>query len=109
MRFIDDNENDIFYSIFIEDIEAFSDHFRKLDLVKRKSHYDYKFTTNNILHIAIMNNSIEIVKTIFEIEPESLTCILPAHPRHQIIRELQEIQDKVILFYRSIKKLKLKF
>ncbi|WP_413174309.1 ATP-binding protein [Anabaena azotica] len=34
---------------------------------------------------------------IFEIEPESLTCILPAHPRHQIIRELQEIQDKVIL------------
>lgn len=46
---------------------------------------------------------------IFEIEPESLTCILPAHPRHQIIRELQEIQDKVILFYRSIKKLKLKF
>ncbi|MFY7798589.1 MAG: ATP-binding protein [Dolichospermum sp.] len=34
---------------------------------------------------------------IFEIELESLTCILPAHPRHQIIRELQEIQDKVIL------------
>ncbi len=34
---------------------------------------------------------------IFEIEPDSLTCILPAHPRHQIIRELQEIQDKVIL------------
>jgi predicted HTH transcriptional regulator len=34
---------------------------------------------------------------IFEIEPESLTCILPAHPRHQIIRELQEIQDKIIL------------
>ena len=34
---------------------------------------------------------------IFEIEPESLTCILPAHPRHQIIRELQETQDKVIL------------
>lgn len=34
---------------------------------------------------------------IFEIEPESLTCILPAHPRHQIIRETQEIQDKIIL------------
>lgn len=34
---------------------------------------------------------------IFEIEPESLTCILPAHPRHQIIREIQEIQDKIIL------------
>ncbi|MDD1428281.1 putative DNA binding domain-containing protein [Dolichospermum sp. ST_sed9] len=34
---------------------------------------------------------------IFEIETESLTCIIPAHPRHQIIRELQEIQDKIIL------------
>ncbi len=34
---------------------------------------------------------------IFEIETESLSCILPAHPRHQIIRELQEIQDKIIL------------
>jgi predicted HTH transcriptional regulator len=34
---------------------------------------------------------------IFDIEPESLTCILPAHPRHQIIREQQEIQDMIIL------------
>ncbi len=34
---------------------------------------------------------------IFEIGSENLTCILPAHPRHQIIRELQEIQDKIIL------------
>jgi predicted HTH transcriptional regulator len=34
---------------------------------------------------------------IFEIEDESVTCILPAHPRHQIIREQQEIQDKIIL------------
>lgn len=33
----------------------------------------------------------------FEIENESVTCILPAHPRHQIIRELQEIQDKIVL------------
>lgn len=34
---------------------------------------------------------------IFELEIESVTCILPAHPRHQIIRELQEIQDNIIL------------
>lgn len=34
---------------------------------------------------------------IFELEAESVTCILPAHPRHQIIRELQEIQDNIIL------------
>lgn len=34
---------------------------------------------------------------IFEIENESVTCILPAHPRHRTIRELQEIQDKIIL------------
>jgi predicted HTH transcriptional regulator len=34
---------------------------------------------------------------IFELETESITCILPAHPRHQIIREQQEIQDKIIL------------
>ncbi|KAA6318872.1 hypothetical protein EZS27_031168, partial [termite gut metagenome] len=34
---------------------------------------------------------------IFEIETESVTCILPAHPRHKMIREIQEIQDKIIL------------
>ncbi|MDX2249393.1 MAG: ATP-binding protein [Bacteroidia bacterium] len=34
---------------------------------------------------------------IFELEAESVTCILPAHPRHQIIREIQEIQDRIIL------------
>ena len=34
---------------------------------------------------------------IFEIESESVTCILPAHPRHQIIRKQQEIQDMIIL------------
>jgi predicted HTH transcriptional regulator len=34
---------------------------------------------------------------IFDIEIESVTCILPAHPRHQIIREQQEIQDMIIL------------
>jgi len=34
---------------------------------------------------------------IFEIGTDSVTCILPAHPRHIIIREIQEIQDKIIL------------
>ena len=34
---------------------------------------------------------------IFEIEAENVTCILPAHPRHRTIREIQEIQDKIIL------------
>jgi predicted HTH transcriptional regulator len=34
---------------------------------------------------------------IFEIGLDSVTCILPAHPRHRIIREIQEIQDKIIL------------
>lgn len=34
---------------------------------------------------------------IFDLETESVTCILPAHPRHRTIRELQEIQDKIIL------------
>ncbi|NJL77502.1 MAG: hypothetical protein HC892_23145, partial [Saprospiraceae bacterium] len=33
----------------------------------------------------------------FEIETDSITCILPAHPRHRMVRELQEIQDKIIL------------
>jgi ATP-dependent DNA helicase RecG len=33
----------------------------------------------------------------FEIGTDSITCILPAHPRHRIVRELQEIQDKIIL------------
>lgn len=34
---------------------------------------------------------------VFELEAESVTCILPAHPRHQIMREIQEIQDTIIL------------
>lgn len=34
---------------------------------------------------------------IFEIGSDSVTCILPAHPRHRIIRETQEIQDNIIL------------
>lgn len=34
---------------------------------------------------------------IFELEAESVTCILPAHPRHQLIKEIQGIQDKIIL------------
>lgn len=34
---------------------------------------------------------------IFEIGTDNITCILPAHPRHRIVRELQEIQDKIIL------------
>ena len=34
---------------------------------------------------------------IFEIGTDSVTCILPAHPRHIIIREIQKIQDKIIL------------
>jgi hypothetical protein len=33
----------------------------------------------------------------FEIGTDSITCVLPAHPRHRIVRELQEIQDKIIL------------
>jgi tetratricopeptide (TPR) repeat protein len=34
---------------------------------------------------------------VFEIGTENVTCILPAHPRHRTIREIQEIQDKMIL------------
>ncbi len=33
----------------------------------------------------------------FEIGTDSIICVLPAHPRHRIVRELQEIQDKIIL------------
>lgn len=34
---------------------------------------------------------------IFEIGPESLTCILPAHPRHTLIKELYNIENDIIL------------
>jgi predicted HTH transcriptional regulator len=34
---------------------------------------------------------------IFELGVESVTCILPAHPRHQLIKDIQEVQDKIIL------------
>jgi ATP-dependent DNA helicase RecG len=34
---------------------------------------------------------------IFEIGAEHVTCILRAHPQHQIIREQQEIRDKMIM------------
>jgi hypothetical protein len=33
---------------------------------------------------------------VFEIGTDNVTCILPAHPRHRMIREIQEIQDKII-------------
>jgi len=31
----------------------------------------------------------------FEIGPESITCILPAHPRHQMLREIRLGQDRL--------------
>ncbi|WP_241076434.1 ATP-binding protein [Achromobacter xylosoxidans] len=33
----------------------------------------------------------------FVIEPGRVTCILPAHPRHAILRELQAIENKIII------------
>jgi len=33
----------------------------------------------------------------FEIEEESLTCILPAHPRHTLIKTLHEIENEIII------------
>jgi predicted HTH transcriptional regulator len=33
----------------------------------------------------------------FEINCGSVTCILPAHPRHRIIKDIQEIQNKIAL------------
>jgi len=33
---------------------------------------------------------------IFEIGTDSVTCILPANPRHVIIREIKDIQDKIL-------------
>lgn len=34
---------------------------------------------------------------VFEIETESVTCILPAHPRHQILREIHDVENKIVL------------
>jgi ATP-dependent DNA helicase RecG len=34
---------------------------------------------------------------IFDIELESLTCILPAHPRHTLIKEIHNIENEIIL------------
>jgi predicted HTH transcriptional regulator len=34
---------------------------------------------------------------IFEIEPESLTCILPAHPRHALVKEIHNIENDIFL------------
>ncbi|MBN2532754.1 MAG: putative DNA binding domain-containing protein [Spirochaetales bacterium] len=33
---------------------------------------------------------------IFQIESESLTCILPAHPRHAVLKELSTIENEII-------------
>jgi tetratricopeptide (TPR) repeat protein len=33
----------------------------------------------------------------FDLTPESVVCILPAHPRHESLRELTSIESKVIL------------
>lgn len=41
---------------------------------------------------------------IFEIGQESVTCTLPAHPRHQLMQEIGEIQDSIVLeHYREAK------
>ncbi|MEW5804162.1 MAG: ATP-binding protein [bacterium] len=34
---------------------------------------------------------------IFELETESVICILPAHPRHQIMREIHDIENKIVI------------
>jgi len=34
---------------------------------------------------------------VFEIDSNSLTCILPAHPRHQMIRDMNDIESKIVL------------
>ncbi len=34
---------------------------------------------------------------VFDLTPESVICVLPAHPRHESLRELTSIESKVIL------------
>lgn len=34
---------------------------------------------------------------IFEIEPESLLCVLPSHPRHTLLKEIHTIENEIIL------------
>jgi hypothetical protein len=34
---------------------------------------------------------------VFDVEPESVTCILPAHPRHAELRELKRIENELVL------------
>jgi predicted HTH transcriptional regulator len=34
---------------------------------------------------------------VFEIGADSVTCILPAHPRHVVIKEIQEIENNLLL------------
>jgi predicted HTH transcriptional regulator len=34
---------------------------------------------------------------VFEFDPESVVCTLPAHPRHQLMRELTEIENKIVI------------
>jgi ATP-dependent DNA helicase RecG len=36
-------------------------------------------------------------KPIFDIGQENLVCILPAHPRHRVIRELSEAERKIVI------------
>lgn len=33
----------------------------------------------------------------FVIEPERVTCVLPAHPRHAMLRDIQAIENKIII------------
>lgn len=34
---------------------------------------------------------------IFDVQPDSLTCILPAHPRHQILKQLSEAESEIVI------------
>ncbi|MEO0043778.1 MAG: hypothetical protein RL329_3226 [Bacteroidota bacterium] len=47
-------------------------------------------------------------KPIFEVDPDSITCILPAHPRHRIMKQISEAESDIVIrnYVSAFKKLK---
>ncbi len=69
--------------------QAFGRIFHKLNLAQHQGSGIGKI-------IAAMNEE-GSPKPIFEVEDDSITCILPAHPRHRIMKQISEAENDIVI------------
>jgi predicted HTH transcriptional regulator len=68
--------------------QSFAHLFYKLDLAQNEG--------QGISTIMRTMQEVGCPKPLFDIGDDNLTCILPAHPRHQLLRDLQQVQENLI-------------